>query len=201
MKKTVSFALLIAVMSACKKTDHPVSTYEINSNTSKIEWKGTPTDHFHVGSFDLSGDLTVAGTVVKSGEFTIPISSIADYDLPDPVRQQLLDDLKSANFFNILIHPESKFQITDVEPYVGADTGAVQGANYLVTGDFTMIGETHQLSFPAKITIAGDSLKTEATFKLDRTKWGMNIYTDSTQKLYIYPNVDISLHIQAGKTK
>jgi len=30
---------------------------------------------------------------------------------------------------------------------------------------------------------------------------GMNIYTDSTQKLYIYPNVDISLHIQAGKTK
>jgi len=200
MKKTVSFALLIATMSACKKM-HQATNYEINSTTSKIQWKGSATDHFHVGSFDLSGDLTVAGTVVKSGEFTIPISSIADYDLPDPVRQQLLDDLKSANFFNILIHPESKFQITDVEPYVGVDTGAVQGANYLVTGDFTMIGETHQLSFPAKITIAGDSLKTEATFKLDRTKWGMNIYTDSTQKLYIYPNVDISLHIQAGKTK
>jgi len=200
MKKTLSFALLIATMLACKKT-HQASNYEINSTTSKIEWKGSATDHFHVGSFDLSGNLTVAGTAVKSGDFTIPISSIANYDLPDPVRQQLLDDLKSANFFNILIHPESKFQITDVEPYIGADTGAVQGANYLVTGDFTMIGETRHLSFPARISMTGDSLKTEATFKLDRTKWGMNIYTDSTQKLYIYPNVDISLHIQAGKTK
>ena len=191
--------MLIAGMSACKKA-HQASSYAINSTTSKIEWKGTATDHFHVGSFDLTGNLTAAGTVVKSGDFTIPISSIANFDLQDPVRQQLLDDLKSANFFNILVHPESKFKITDVEPYAGADTGAVQGANYLVTGDFTMIGETHPLSFPAKITIAGDSLKTEATFKLDRTKWGMNIYTDSTQKLYIYPNVDITLQIQAGKT-
>jgi len=203
MKKVLSFALLIAALSACKKNDHQLSIYEyeVNDSISKIEWKGSATDHFHVGSFDLSGEVTTAGTVVKGGDFIIPISSITDYDLPDPVKQQLLDDLKSANFFNLAVHPESKFHITGVTPYMGGDSSAVADANYLVTGDFTMVGETHPLSFPAMISIIGDSLKTEAKFKLDRTKWGMNIYNDPTQNLYIYPDVEISLHVQAGKIK
>jgi polyisoprenoid-binding protein YceI len=166
-----------------------------------VEWKGSAKDHFYVGSFDLEENLTAVGATVTGGDFTIPISSITDDDLPDPLRQKLLDDLTSANFFNLVVYPQSKFHITAVVPYVGGDTSAVPGANYLVTGDFTMIGETHSQSFPAMISVTGDSLKTEATFKLDRTKWGMNIYTDPVQALYIYPDVDISLHVRAGKTK
>jgi polyisoprenoid-binding protein YceI len=201
MKRALSILLLIAAMSACKKTDRQSSNYQVNSNISKIEWKGSATDHFHVGSFDVSGNVTTTGKTVTGGDFTIPISSIADYDLPDPVKQQLLDDLKSANFFNLALHPESKFHIKAVSAYKGADSSAVPNANYLVTGDFTMIGETHELSFPAMISLTGDSLKTEAIFKLDRTKWGMNIYNDPTKPLYIYPDVNIALHIQAGRVK
>ncbi|HWK07917.1 MAG TPA: YceI family protein [Puia sp.] len=201
MKKIVSFALLIAGMSACKKTDQALSTYEVNSTTSKIAWLGSAIDHHHIGAFALSGNVTTSGTTVTGGDFTVPISSIVDYDLQDPLKQQLLNDLKSANFFNIAVYPESKFHITKVAPYTGPDSIAVLGANYLVTGDFTMIGETHQLSFPAKISITGDSLTTVATFNLDRTQWGMTIYNDSTQRNYIYPTVEIDLEIQAGKTK
>jgi polyisoprenoid-binding protein YceI len=199
MKKILSIALLIAAMSACKKNNPQVVDFEVNSTTSKIGWKGSATDHSHVGSFDLSGDVTTIDGVVTGGDFVIPISSIADNDLPDPLKQKLLDDLKSANFFNLVAYPQSKFHITAVTPYMGGDTSAVQGANYLVTGNFTMIGETHPLSFPAMITITGDSLKTEATFELDRTVWGMSIYNDPTQTLYIYPGVAVSLHIQAVK--
>jgi polyisoprenoid-binding protein YceI len=201
MKKALSIALLIAVLSACKKSDPQASQYEVNSTTSKIAWLGSAIDHYHIGAFALSGNVTTSGTTVTGGDFTIPISSIVDYDLQDPLRQQLLNDLKSANFFNIAVHPESKFHITKVTPYTGPDSIAVLGANYLVTGDFTMIGQTHQLSFPAKISITGDSLITVATFNLDRTQWGMTIYNDSTQKNYIYPAVGIDLEIQASKTK
>lgn len=201
MKKIMSIALLVASMSACKKTHSQLNNYEVNSNTSSIQWKGSATDHFHVGSFDLNGNLTAVGTTVSGGDFTIPISSITNDDLPDPVKQKLLDDLKSVNFFNLVVYPQSKFHITAVVPYIGGDSSAVPGANYLVTGDFTMIGETHSQSFPAMISVTGDSLMIEAVFKLDRTKWGMNIYTDPTQALYIYPDVDISLHVRAGKVK
>jgi len=197
----MSIALLVASMSACKKTHSQLNNYEVNSNTSSIQWKGSATDHFHVGSFDLNGNLTAVGTTVSGGDFTIPISSITNDDLPDPVKQKLLDDLKSVNFFNLVVYPQSKFHITAVVPYIGGDSSAVPGANYLVTGDFTMIGETHSQSFPAMISVTGDSLMIEAVFKLDRTKWGMNIYTDPTQALYIYPDVDISLHVRAGKVK
>ncbi|MDO6428978.1 YceI family protein [Flavitalea sp. BT771] len=201
MKKIMSIALLVASMSACKKNHSQPDNYEVNSATSSIQWKGSATDHFHVGSFDLTGNLTAVGTTVSGGDFTIPISSIADDDLPEPAKQKLLDDLKSANFFNLVVYPQSKFHITAVVPYTGGDTIAIPGANYLVTGDFTMIGETHSQSFPAMITVTGDSIMTEAVFKLDRTKWGMNIYTDPSQALYIYPGVDISLHVRAGKIK
>ena len=201
MKKALFFALLTASFSACKKTDPQLANYQVNSTDSKIQWKGSAKDHFHVGSFDLEGNLTAVGATVTGGDFTIPISSITDDDLPDPLRQQLLDDLTSANFFNLVVYPQSKFHITAVVPYTGGDTSAVPGANYLVTGDFTMIGETHSQSFPAMISVTGDSVKSEATFKLDRTKWGMNIYTDTAQALYVYPGVDISLHVRAGKIK
>ena len=201
MKKALFFALLTASFSACKKTDPQLTNYQVNSTDSKIQWKGSAKDHFHVGSFDLEGNLTVVGTTVTGGDFTIPISSITDDDLPDPLRQKLLDDLTSPNFFNLVVYPQSKFHITAVAPYRGGDTSAVPGANYLVTGDFTMIGETHPQSFPAMISVIGDSLKSEATFKLDRTKWGMKIYTDTADALYVYPDVDISLHVRAGRSK
>ena len=154
-----------------------------------------------MGSFDLEGSVTTLGGVVTGGDFTIPISSINDYDLQDPAKTQLLGDLKSPNFFNLVVNPTAGFHITGVVKYTEGDTSAIQGANYVVTGDLTMIGATHELSFPAMISLTGDSLKTEAIFKLDRIKWGMSIYNDPSKPLYIYPDVDISLHIQAAKTK
>jgi polyisoprenoid-binding protein YceI len=202
MKKSLLTIMLIATLSACKKSVQEPLTYLVNNTTSKIGWKGSASDHSHIGSFDLNGTvITNPDGTVKSGDFTIPVASIMDYDLTDPAKQQLLDDLKSANFFKIATYPDTKFHITGIAPYMGTDTTAVQGANYLLTGDFTMTGETHKLSFPVKISQAGDSLKTEAKFKLDRTKWGMNIYNDPSKPLYIYPDVDISLNIRAGRAK
>ncbi|MCR8557845.1 YceI family protein [Mucilaginibacter sp. BJC16-A38] len=201
MKKTLSILLLIG-LSACTKDIQQPLTFVVNSSTSKIGWKGSASDHSHIGSFDLNGTvITNPDGTVKSGDFTIPVASIMDYDLTDPAKQQLLDDLKSANFFKIATYPDTKFHITGVAPYRGTDTSAVQGANYLMTGDFTMTGETHELSFPVKIGRTADSLKTEAKFKLDRTKWGMNIYNDPSKPLYIYPDVNISLHILAARSK
>jgi polyisoprenoid-binding protein YceI len=197
-KSSIILTLFMIAVTACKKSDPPTAIYQVNNTTSKIGWKGSATDHFHVGAFDVNGTINTTGGVVKGGDFTIPILSIVDYDLADPARGKLLDDLKSINFFNVALHPETTFHITSATPFAGVDTSAVAGANYLLTGDFTMIGETHAISFPANIMLTTDSLKTEAKFKLDRTKWGMNIYNDPTQALYIYPDVNINLHISAA---
>ncbi len=199
MKKVLSAAIIAIVLTtACKKSNNEDKAYEVNSATSVAEWNGNARDHGHIGSFEVQGTLTAgSGGTVKEGSFTIPIASIKDFDLPDPTREVLLNDLRD-NFFKLATYPNAKFTITKIAAYTGKDTGIVAGANTLVTGDFTMLGQTHPISFPAKI-ISTDSMRVEAKFKLDRTKWGMNNYTDESQQLYIYPNINMHLKVQAAK--
>ena len=199
MKQLLSAALLaLIIATGCKKTKTEDHTYEVNSATSVAEWKGAAPDHFHVGSFPVKGVLTTAtdGTI-KEGKFIIPIASIRDFDLSDPVRQQLLDHLKSPDFFNMALHPNAEFEITKIENYSGHD--GIDNANKLVTGDFTMTGQTHSISFPATVNYVADSLKVSSTFTIDRTKWGMTKYSNPDSAEYIIPNAAISLNVQAAK--
>jgi len=201
MKKLLPIAFLLLSMTACKKNNPKDIIYNVNGTTSKVEWKGSAPDHFHIGSFKLTGSLnTNSKGVINSGEFNIPISSIENYDLENPQKQVLLDDLLSDHFFNVLVHPNAKFRITEVRAYTTAVEGAIEGANYMITGDFSMLGKTNTITFPAKVNSAAESLITEAKFKIDRTKWGMNIYTDPAAQLYILPDVNISLNIHSSKT-
>jgi hypothetical protein len=200
MKKLLSIATLMTLLASCEKNTEKIPAYEVNSTTSVAEWKGSAPDHFHVGSFAVEGSLTTTPSgLIKAGSFVLPIASIKNFDLPDEVKPQLLEHLKSPDFFNMVLHPNAEFKITKVQPYAQQDANAITGANYLLTGDFTMVGQTHEISFPAKISYTTDSLKAEATFQLDRTQWGMNSYTDPHQGLYIYPNVDMHLKVAAGK--
>jgi polyisoprenoid-binding protein YceI len=205
MKKLLTIALLAATMAGCQNKSQQDQNFSVNDATSKAEWKGSAPDHFHVGSFKVTGGLaTDADGIVRSGDFVIPIASIQDFDLKDPIRQALLADLKD-NFFKLATHPTAKFHISKVWAYEATnartDSGPVKGTNYMLTGDFTMLGQTHAISFPAKIIAKGDSLLTEARFDIDRTKWGMNNYNDPKQKLYILPAVHIHLTVQAAINK
>jgi hypothetical protein len=205
MKNLLTIALLAFLFTSCKNNDLKDQNFKVNDAVSKAEWKGSAPDHFHVGSFKITGNLTASVEgLVKSGEFVIPIASIQDFDLPDPVRQTLLADLKD-NFFKLAVNPTAKFQITEVQPYEPTDpandTTVVKNTNYMLTGNFTMLGQMHAISFPAKITASGDSLITEAKFSIDRTKWGMNNYNDPAQKLYILPQVNIHLSVHAANEK
>ncbi|GAA4440151.1 YceI family protein [Ravibacter arvi] len=206
MKDLTKNLLCIAIfplsvwVSSCEKENGSVEMFRVNESASSIEWKGSAPDHFHIGSFKTTGELKAGKNgEVKSGDFTIPISSIENFDLPDPVKQQLLDHLKSPDFFNIALHPTAKFQFTKSAPYDGKSEGAIAGANFMLTGNFTMLGQTHPISFPAKITVSEENLTAEANLKIDRTKWGMTFDSDPEQPLYIFPDVELKLKLVARK--
>jgi polyisoprenoid-binding protein YceI len=199
MKKVLSFAFVALLAVSCKKNDQASFAYEV-TDTSVAEWTGRATDHANQGLFEVTGSFTTtANGIIKEGKFVIPISSIDNYNLPEEVKPQLLEHLKSPDFFNVLLHPTAEFVITKVQLYSGGVEGAIEGANYLLTGDFTMVGQTHPVSFPARVAYAGQKVTAEATFKLDRTKWGMTSYSDPGQGLYIYPDVDMHLDIEATR--
>lgn len=199
MKKLIAIVTLgIAIMS-CEKNKNEKVTYRVNETTSKAEWKGSAPTHSHVGSFKVTGTLKADKKgLIAGGEFVVPIASIDNYDLPDTIKPQLLDHLLSPDFFNVVVHPNAKFKINNIISYSEPDTGLIKDPNYLITGEFSMIGKTQRITFPCKITAVGDSLFSEAAFKIDRTKWDMNAYNDPRQELYILPDVNIHLTMRSG---
>lgn len=202
MKKLLVAALVAATLTSCEKENKKETKYHVNEATSKVGWKGSASDHFHVGHFGLKGSvITNANGVIKNGDFLIPIASIENYDLPAEVKPELLNHLKSADFFNMVLHPNAEFRIQQAKAYTGGDSTAVAGSNYVITGNFTMLGQTRQISFPAKVTVEGDSLKTVADLSIDRTKWGMNSYSDPSSPSYILPGVELHLDIRTAKLK
>src|SRR5688572_19815658 len=87
MKKVFSLALLLAVMASCKKNKQDVTLYEVNSARSVAGWKGATPNHFHTGTFAIQGNInTRSDGSIKGGSFIIPIASIQNDDLPNPVR-------------------------------------------------------------------------------------------------------------------
>ncbi|RVU03142.1 YceI family protein [Mucilaginibacter limnophilus] len=195
MKKLFLLAATGLLFAACQKNEQQPQTYTVNEASSRIEWKGSAPDHFHVGSFDVNGSFSTGSDgLINAGSFTIPIASIKDFDLPDNVKPVLLADLKD-NFFKVATHPNASFKITSVKAVAASKDSC------LLTGDFTMLGQTHPISFPASIKAIGDSIKTEAKFNLNRLTWGMNNYSDASQKLYILPEINLSLHIRAARKK
>jgi polyisoprenoid-binding protein YceI len=175
--------------------------YALNAETSVAEWKGHSPSVSHYGSFAVeSQDIQVVNGKIKSGTFTIPIASIKNFDLPDEVKPVLLEHLKSPDFFNLVLYPAATFTFRKVTPLNKPTAGAVVGANYQVTGDFTLLGKSHTITFPAKIKFTQNDLAVEASLKLDRTQWGMTYAADpALGEHHIYPEVDIYLQLSGQK--
>lgn len=186
-----------ATNTADKVIDKGRQHYALDAETSMAEWKGYTPNYHHVGSFSVaSTSLEVVNGKVKGGTFVIPIMSIKNFGLPDEVKPILLGHLKSQDFFDMVQYPEATFAIKKVKALSSPAEGAVAGANSLVTGDFRMIGQTHEISFPAKIVFEGSDMTVEAVFQIDRTRWGMTYAADpALGDHHILPNVDLHLKL------
>ncbi|QMU28338.1 YceI family protein [Adhaeribacter radiodurans] len=199
---TLLFINVLLLLSSCKHTEPEAKETYVLDNNSVAEWKGSSPALFHEGDFSVSStNLKVVNAKIKSGTFTIPIASIRNFDLSEEVKPQLLNHLKSPDFFNLALYPEASFTIVQVTPYTGKESTAIIGANYLVNGNFTLLGKTNSISFPAKININNKKLTAEATFTLDRTKWGMNYAADpALGEHHILPAVSIHLLLNGHRS-
>lgn len=198
-RKITSVLIALTVVTACSHKESISSIeFKADEQSSVAEWKGSAPTHFHEGAFKVSGTLQTDGNgTITGGDFTIPIASISNIDLTNEAeREALLNHLKSPDFFNMAMHPDARFHITKAEPYKSAGSAA----NTLITGDFTMVGQTHPIQIPATVTWNRQKVSAEGSFKLNRLQWGMNSYNDPGQQLYILPDVAIKLKLHLNKS-
>ncbi len=137
-----------------------------------IQFVGTHTDPEkpdpRTGTFeDFSGEATVDDGKLMSVNVDIQTASLTTEI------EKLTGHLKSGDFFNVNEHPTAKFESTSI-----VDNG---DGTVTITGDLTLLGQTHEISFPATVD-ASDGLQLDAAFSIDRTQFGMDYGTDNVMK-------------------
>ena len=103
---------------------------------------------------------------------------------------------KEGDFFNVTAYPFSTFQITEV--------ATVEGKT-MVSGNLTIKDKTHNISFPATISMEGNVLKlTSETFTIDRTQWGVNFGSktvfDNLGEKFISDDIELTVNLVANKS-
>jgi polyisoprenoid-binding protein YceI len=160
MKKLFSFTVLLAatiLMMAFNPIKEDVYTVDVAN--SSIGWSAKKVGGGHTGTVKITeGSLVYNGKSLQKGVFLMDMSSITS----DNAR--VTTHLKSPDFFSAEKNPSSKFEITKVT--------AAGKERVNITGNLTIKGITHPLTFPATVKQGKDVVVAVASgIRVDRTKY------------------------------
>jgi polyisoprenoid-binding protein YceI len=178
--------------------------FVVDTTASKIRFTGNGVGKNHPGTFRLSsGTVTIANNSLTGGQFTINVKSMDLEQRGDMFQNKLHPHLLSGDFFDADKFGTAQFEITGVQPYEAnsKDTSIVEGANFNVSGNLTIKDVTKNITFPARIDLDANTLKSKANFNIDRTQWKMHYGNDKTLgDKFISETVNIELDLQAKRS-
>lgn len=196
MKKVLILFLSVLTLAAfAPKEIQDVTSYLVKPEQSQIKWHGKKVTGEHFGLIKLQdGTLEMDGETLIGGNFSLDMQSITCTDLKDPgTNQKLVGHLKSDDFFGVEKYPVSSFTIKKAEKK-GPD-------QYHLTGDLTIKGITHEISFPAQVEMSQGKLKAQAEVNVDRSKYdvryGSKSFFDNLGDKMIYDDFTLMINLVA----
>ena len=192
--------LLLSSLSLHAQTNFSGKLY-VNTNDSKVNWKGRKPTGEHSGYVKLSGgEINLDHNEITGGSFTIDLNSVVDLDLKDGgMNRRLVGHLKSADFFDVAQYPTAKFVITKVSKVPRTDAAADK-ATHRIEGNLTIKGITKRIGFDASVNLLkGKLVASTAPFTLDRTQWNVNYQSKSIfaelKDQFIYDDMTLSIEL------
>jgi polyisoprenoid-binding protein YceI len=191
--KSIFSIVLIVFMSAGMVH---AQTHQVNTDKSTMKWLGKKVGGQHNGAVKVkSGELTKGKNDALTGNFVIDMTTITDEDLTDKTyNEKLIGHLKSDDFFSIEKFPISTFKITNAVAKNGEN-----GNNYEVTGELTIKGITHSITFPANVMFTSSGFIAKAKINVDRSKYdvryGSGAFFDNLGDKTIEDNILFDLYI------
>ena len=177
-------ALTLIALLTFSFTDVEEVKKDINTEKSKVTWKGYKVTGSHYGTVAIeSGELVFKGEELVGGQFVIDMTSIESLDLEGEYKGKLEGHLKSDDFFGVEKFPTANLVFTHVE---------ASGKNaYKVTADLTGKGKTEPVTFD--LSVYGS--KATANLKVDRSKfdvrYGSASFFDDLKDKTIYDEFDL----------
>ena len=144
-----------------------VSRVNVNVETSTVKWKGSKISKSHDGIVSIAkGVLLIDHGTLVGGEMAIDMNSITCTDIESEKKRGYFEQhLKNEDFFDVEKFPYANIKITSA-------TKKEEG-QYSITADLTIKGITHPITFTSEVKINGEEFLGNASFKIDRTKWGV----------------------------
>ena len=165
MKKVFIFAAF-AVLALSSAALLKPTVFKVDTSKSTFKWTGKKVTGQHWGYVKFAdGSLSVEKNQVKGGTFNVDMTSIDVQDIKGEYAGKLMGHLKSDDFFSVDKNPKSTLILKSVTPK--------GGNNFDVKADLTIKGITNEVSFPATIAVSATEVKAVASFKIDRTKFGL----------------------------
>jgi polyisoprenoid-binding protein YceI len=162
--------------------------YAFDQTASKVTWVGSKVTGKHDGGFNtFKGTVDVVDGAPEKSKVDVDIE--ADSLTSDT--EKLTGHLKSPDFFDVKTHPKASFVSTEIKK------GGDKGATHTITGNLTIKGITKSVTFPATISLAGDTANVDTEFAINRRDFSLN-YAGMPNDL-IRDDVVIKLAIRAKK--
>lgn len=197
MMKTFFTMVIAAFFAITAQAGNPVDgTFKVKADQSVITWKAEKVTGKHHGKISIKeGSLQFEKDVFKGGSFIIDMPSIVVEDLQGQGKSNLEGHLKSDDFFGVETFPTATLVVKNAV--------AKGNGNYDVTGDLTIKGKTHPITFPATITHDGKTATAKAEIKIDRSlydvKYGSGKFFDNLGDKTIYDEFELSVSLVAAQ--
>lgn len=191
MKKNALTLILTLVTTGAALATEPVADEkkEVNAEKSTVTWKAYKVTGSHTGTVALQqGSLIFDNGQLSGGEFTVDMTTLTATDLEGEWKDKLVGHLKSDDFFSVEKHQLSTLVFTQVE--------ATGKNSYEITGDLTIKGITHPVTFD--LSVYGS--KANATLKVDRAQYdirfGSGSFFDNLGDKTIYDEFDMVVDLE-----
>lgn len=174
----------------------------LDVDRSVVAWEGTKITGAHDGTIALkSGELYMVDNQIVGGNIVIDMTRIVVLDIEDPATNaRLKGHLESDDFFSVASFPEAKFEMANI---VKREDAAEGQPNYTISGNLTIKGITHGVTFPAFVNVTDGTVTAQADFDLDRTRWdvrfGSGRFFEGLGDNLIHDNFNIKLDILATR--
>jgi polyisoprenoid-binding protein YceI len=164
-------------------------TLAITPSNSKIEFTGSSPREANHGSFTkFAGQIQLVGEKPENSRASVEI----EMNSVETNEKKLTAHLQSADFFDVARFPRATFVSTEIKP-------GSEGGTHTITGNLDMHGVKKAITFPATITITGDTVAMQSEFAINRKDFGI-VYPGPANNL-IRDEVVLKLSVRASRAK
>ena len=166
----------------------------IDTKETVVAWTGSLVHGKSTGYVYISkGELMIEKGQLIGGTVEVDMNTIEDKNHGSD--NAMVNHLKSPDFFDVKQFPFSTIAITGVK--------STNIENKTVTGNLTIKGITHPVTFPAIIEVKSEMVKANGRLVIDRTNWDVRYrsgkFYDNLADKTISDSVEFNIEIVAKK--